>query len=108
MSLPLFPTDCFFESLTLSFCFPVFLNTINCSQVIIPYRGDPYEVQRLKVCGDLGQILFVPIDVRNQESLMKAVKYSNWAINLIGRDWETKNFTFHNIHCDGKIRGNKQ
>jgi len=70
------------------------------NQVIIPYRGDPYEVQRLKVCGDLGQILFVPIDVRNQESLMKAVKYSNWAINLIGRDWETKNFTFHNVHCD--------
>jgi len=70
------------------------------NQVIIPYRGDPYEVHRLKVAGDLGQILFVPIDVRNQESLMKAVKYSNWAINLIGRDWETKNFTFNDVHCD--------
>jgi len=70
------------------------------NQVIIPYRGDPYEVQRLKVCGDLGQILFVPIDVRNQDSLMKAVKYSHWAINLIGRDWETKNFSFHDVHCD--------
>lgn len=70
------------------------------NQVIIPYRGDSYEVQHYKVAGDLGQILFVPIDVRNQESLEKAVRYSNWTINLIGREWETKNFTFNDIHCD--------
>lgn len=70
------------------------------NQVIIPYRGDAYDVHRFKVAGDLGQILFVPIDVRHQDSLMKAVRYSNWAINLIGRDWETKNFSFHDIHCE--------
>ena len=29
------------------------------SQVIIPYRGDPYQVRDLKLCGDLGQILFL-------------------------------------------------
>jgi hypothetical protein len=28
------------------------------AQVIIPYRGDHLEVIRLKLCGDLGQILF--------------------------------------------------
>jgi hypothetical protein len=28
------------------------------TQVIIPYRADPYDVQRLRLCGDLGQILF--------------------------------------------------
>lgn len=28
------------------------------AQVIIPYRGDHLEVNRLKLCGDLGQILF--------------------------------------------------
>jgi len=70
------------------------------NQVIVPYRGDPYDVHRLKVAGDLGQILFVPIDVRDYDSLFKAVRYSNWVINLIGREWETKNFTFHDIHCD--------
>lgn len=70
------------------------------NQVIVPYRGDAYDVHRLKVTGDLGQILYVPIDVRSPESLLKAVRYSNWAINLIGRDWETKNFTFYDIHVD--------
>lgn len=29
------------------------------SQVIIPYRGDPYDVRDLKLMGDLGQILFM-------------------------------------------------
>ena len=28
------------------------------SQVIIPYRGDQYDVDRLKILGDLGQVLF--------------------------------------------------
>ena len=28
------------------------------SQVVVPFRGDFYDAQRLKVCGDLGQILF--------------------------------------------------
>lgn len=28
------------------------------TQVVIPYRSDPYVVGRLKLCGDLGQILF--------------------------------------------------
>lgn len=28
------------------------------SQVIIPYRGDTFRLERLRLCGDLGQILF--------------------------------------------------
>jgi len=70
------------------------------NQVIIAYRGDATDVRKFKVAGDLGQILFVPIDVKNQASLDKAVKYSNWTINLIGRDWETKNFSFFDVHCE--------
>ena len=26
--------------------------------MIIPYRGDQYDVDRLKILGDLGQVLF--------------------------------------------------
>ena len=29
------------------------------SQVICPYRGDPYFMKDLKLAGDLGQILFL-------------------------------------------------
>ena len=71
-------------------------------QVIVAYRGDAMDVRKFKVAGDLGQVLFVPIDLKNQTSLDKAVKYSNWCINLIGRDWETKNFSFFDVHCEGR------
>ncbi|XP_018324532.1 NADH dehydrogenase [ubiquinone] 1 alpha subcomplex subunit 9, mitochondrial [Agrilus planipennis] len=71
------------------------------SQVIIPYRGDSYEPMRLKVAGDLGQILFQHYHLRNEDALNKAVYYSNVVINLVGRDWETKNFKFYDVHCKG-------
>lgn len=34
------------------------------SQIIVPYRGDPYSVRDLKLCGDLGQVLFVVSTLR--------------------------------------------
>ncbi|RVE47389.1 hypothetical protein evm_007988 [Chilo suppressalis] len=74
------------------------------SQMILPYRCDFYDAQRLKVCGDLGQVLFSPFDLRDEESIAKAVRYSNVVINLIGRDYETKNFKYKDVHVDGARR----
>ncbi|XP_044255432.1 NADH dehydrogenase [ubiquinone] 1 alpha subcomplex subunit 9, mitochondrial [Tribolium madens] len=71
------------------------------SQLILPYRGDPYDVMRLKVCGDLGQVYFHPFDLRDEESIEKVCRYSNVVINLIGRDWETRNFSFDDVHVKG-------
>jgi len=73
-------------------------------QIIIPYRADPYEAQYLKVVGDLGQVLFQPYHLQDEESIRKAVKYSNVVINLVGRDWETKNFPFQEVHVEGARR----
>lgn len=67
-------------------------------QIIIPYRGDTYDILRLRVSGDLGQVLFLPYYLKDEESLAKAVKYSNVVINLVGCDWETKNFKFDDVH----------
>lgn len=72
--------------------------------MIIPYRSDFYDSQRLKVCGDLGQVLFTPYDLRDEESIAKAVRHSNVVINLVGRDYETKNFKFQDVHVDGARR----
>ncbi|XP_012536246.1 NADH dehydrogenase [ubiquinone] 1 alpha subcomplex subunit 9, mitochondrial [Monomorium pharaonis] len=74
------------------------------TQLIIPYRGDMYNCLPLKLCGDLGQILFHPFHLRDDESIRKCIKYSNVVINLIGRDWETRNFTFHEVHVEGARR----
>lgn len=71
------------------------------SQVILPYRCDPYDVRHLKLAGDLGQVLFQPFQLQDEASIKKAVKYSNVVINLIGREWETKNFKFDDVHVKG-------
>lgn len=72
--------------------------------MIIPYRGDHYDVLRLRVTGDLGQTLFHHYNLRDEDSIRKAVKYSNVVINLVGRDWETKNYSFDDVHVEGARR----
>ncbi|XP_058789495.1 NADH dehydrogenase [ubiquinone] 1 alpha subcomplex subunit 9, mitochondrial [Phymastichus coffea] len=74
------------------------------TQIIIPYRKDFYDVQSLKLCGDLGQVLFHPFDLRDEDSILKCIKYSNVVINCIGCDWETKNFKYDDVHVDGAAR----
>ncbi|CAG2117685.1 unnamed protein product [Medioppia subpectinata] len=71
------------------------------SQVIIPFRGDFYECFHLKTCGDLGQILFRHFHLKDAESVYNCVKYSNAVVNLIGKDSETNNFRFGDVHVDG-------
>lgn len=72
--------------------------------MIIPYRADHYEAMRLKLCGDLGQVLFQPFHLMDDEAIRKAVKYSNVVINMVGRDYETKNFSFKEVHINGARR----
>ncbi|VVC33752.1 NAD(P)-binding domain,NAD-dependent epimerase/dehydratase [Cinara cedri] len=74
------------------------------TQMVIPYRGDSYFVKELKLTGDLGQVLFQPYHLNDEESIRKAVKYSNVVINLVGRDWETKHFKFNDVHVEGARR----
>ncbi|XP_065077929.1 NADH dehydrogenase [ubiquinone] 1 alpha subcomplex subunit 9, mitochondrial [Ochlerotatus camptorhynchus] len=74
------------------------------SQLILPYRADHYEALRLKLAGDLGQVLFTPYHLCDEKSIYNAVKHSNVVINLVGRDWETKNFSFQDVHVDGARR----
>lgn len=72
--------------------------------MILPYRADFGEAIRLKLVGDLGQVLFQPYHLCDEEAIRKAVKYSNVVINLVGRDWETKNFNFNDVHVEGARR----
>lgn len=67
------------------------------SQVIIPYRCDTYDTMHLRPMGDLGQLIFLEWDARDKDSIRRAVQHSNVVINLIGRDWETRNFDFEDI-----------
>lgn len=56
---------------------------------------------RLKCVGDLGQILFTHFHIDDDESVKKAMKYSDVVVNLMGRDDHTMNFPLEKIHIEG-------
>ncbi|XP_025064900.1 NADH dehydrogenase [ubiquinone] 1 alpha subcomplex subunit 9, mitochondrial [Alligator sinensis] len=64
------------------------------SNIILPYRCDQYYLMYLRPMGDLGQIVFLEWDCRDKDTIQRAVENSNVVINLVGKEWETKSFSF--------------
>jgi len=70
------------------------------TQVVVPYR-DEDEKRRLKPMGDLGQIVPMEWDLRNENQIAECVRHSDIVYNLVGRDYATKNFDFTSVQVDG-------
>ncbi|CAM6034026.1 unnamed protein product [Sphagnum compactum] len=70
------------------------------SQVIVPYRGVDEEVRHLKLMGDLGQIVPMRYDVRDEGSIRTTIASSNIIVNCIGREYETRNFKFEDVNYE--------
>ena len=64
----------------------------------MPYRGDELDYRHLKVSGDLGQVVPAFYAVRDADRLRRLVEGSDVVVNLIGRDYETSNFAFNDVH----------
>ncbi|KAF8917056.1 hypothetical protein CPB85DRAFT_1431670 [Mucidula mucida] len=73
------------------------------TQVVIPYR-DEDEKRHLKPMGDLGQIVPMEWDIRREDQIAECLRHSDIVYNLVGRDYETKNFDFGSVHVDGAER----
>ncbi|KAF7544262.1 hypothetical protein G7Z17_g10094 [Cylindrodendrum hubeiense] len=71
--------------------------------VVIPYREEMAK-RHLKVTGDLGRIVFVEYDLHNTASIEASVRHSDIVLNLIGRDYPTKNFSLEDVHIEGTER----
>ena len=74
------------------------------TQLILPYRGEQDDGRHLKVMGDLGRLVLMPFHLKDEVSISKAVRNSDVVINLIGRDYETKNFSWRHVHVEGAQR----
>ncbi|TIB62917.1 hypothetical protein E3P78_02144 [Wallemia ichthyophaga] len=67
------------------------------AQVVTPYR-DELERRHLKPMGDLGQIVPMEWDARNHQQIAECLRHSDVVYNLVGRDHETKNFNYDDVH----------
>ncbi|KAJ2056912.1 Protein-lysine N-methyltransferase efm5 [Coemansia sp. S146] len=74
------------------------------TKVIVPYRGLEEYVRHLRPTGDLGMVIPMEFDLRNSKQIEECVRYSDVVINLIGRNYETKNFSFDQVHIEGAQR----
>jgi len=70
------------------------------TQLIVPYRGSEDDVRHIRLMGDLGQIVFLEYDYRDYDSIMKAVSHSTCVINLVGRNFSTRNFKMQDCLID--------
>jgi NADH dehydrogenase (ubiquinone) 1 alpha subcomplex subunit 9 len=73
------------------------------TQVVIPYREED-DKRHLKLTGDLGQIVPMEWDIRNEQQIAECLRHSDIVYNLVGRDYETKNFSFSDVHAKGAAR----
>ena len=76
----------------------LFFTAKNGSQVIIPFRGDESDYRHLKVSGDLGQVVPAFYSVRDADRVQRMVDSSDIVVNLVGRDYETSNFSFEDVN----------
>ncbi|EEE58042.1 hypothetical protein OsJ_08874 [Oryza sativa Japonica Group] len=68
------------------------------SQVLVPFRGSEDCHRHLKLMGDLGQIVPMKYNPRDVDSIKAVMAKSNVVINLIGREYETRNYGFDEVN----------
>ncbi|TKY52780.1 NADH dehydrogenase of ubiquinone 1 alpha subcomplex subunit 9 [Spatholobus suberectus] len=68
------------------------------SQVLVPFRGSEDCHRHLKLMGDLGQIVPMKYNPKDEGSVKAVMAKANVVINLIGRDYETRNYSFEEVH----------
>jgi len=69
-------------------------------QLVVPYRGEEKDVNAVKPLGEVGQMIPIRFNIRDPASVERAMSHSNIVINLIGREYETRNFGFDEANAD--------
>ncbi|KAL8259001.1 hypothetical protein R6Q59_026954 [Mikania micrantha] len=68
------------------------------SQVLVPFRGSEDSPRHLKLMGDLGQIVPMKYNPRDENSIKAVMAKANVVINLIGREYATRNYSFEEVN----------
>lgn len=73
------------------------------TQVVVPYR-DEEEKRHLKVLGDLGQVVPLEWDIRNEQQIEECLRHSDTVFNLVGRNYATKYVGLDSMLTAGTFR----
>ncbi|GAV59978.1 Epimerase domain-containing protein [Cephalotus follicularis] len=68
------------------------------TQVLVPFRGCEDSTRHLKLMGDLGQVVPMKYNPRDEDSAKAVMAKANVVINLIGREFETRNYSFEEVN----------
>lgn len=69
--------------------------------MVVPFRGEPYNIKHLKVMGDIGQVVPQTWDLRNPDTIYEAVKHSNLVVNLVSQKSDSRHFKMDAVNVDG-------
>ncbi|KZO93605.1 NAD(P)-binding protein [Calocera viscosa TUFC12733] len=73
------------------------------SNVVVPYRDD-YKIRHLRVSGDLGGVVQMEWELRSEQQIAECLRHSDIVYNLVGLDYETKNYKWNEVHVEGAAR----
>lgn len=68
------------------------------AKIILVCQNHSHE--RLKMCGFVGQISIISIDIKDEKAITNVIKNADYVINLIGIMFESKRFKFKDLHTD--------
>ncbi|GAV62620.1 Epimerase domain-containing protein, partial [Cephalotus follicularis] len=68
------------------------------TQVLVPFQGCEDSTCHLKLMGDLGQVVPMKYNPRDEDSVKAVMAKANVVINLIGREFETRNYSFEEVN----------
>ncbi|KAJ3350582.1 hypothetical protein HDU91_006232 [Kappamyces sp. JEL0680] len=72
--------------------------------IVAPYRGVDDDRRHLKVMADLGKLVQLRFDLRNEGQIVESLRHSDIVYNCIGRSFTTKNFSYDAVHHQGARR----
>lgn len=70
------------------------------TQIIIAHRPGEMHIRHLRPMCDVGEIQFVEVDFSDPQAIKDTMEFSDIAINCVGADAATRNFSLHSANAD--------
>jgi NADH dehydrogenase (ubiquinone) 1 alpha subcomplex subunit 9 len=74
------------------------------SSVALPFRGDELRTRDYRVMGDLGQIVPMPFEMRDEDSIRRAMRNTSVVVNMVGKPYDTIHYKLPEVHVDATRR----